>query len=57
MVDMDNLQVLSSDGSAGGGVYYMFYSGSSFEAAAAPAGFPGLEAGSEHEGFRCVPLP
>ena len=57
MVDLENLQVLSSDGSAGGGVYYMFYSGSSFETAAAPAGLPGLEAEIEHEGLRCGPFP
>ncbi len=53
---MKLLQVLSSDGSTSGGVYWMFYSGGSFETAAAPAGLPGLEAGTEHEGLRCVPL-
>ncbi|CAL8468150.1 g7689 [Coccomyxa elongata] len=49
---VSDVQVLSSDGSASGGVYWMFYSGSSFETAAAPAGLPGLEAGTEHEGLR-----
>ncbi|KAK9901696.1 hypothetical protein WJX75_008691 [Coccomyxa subellipsoidea] len=49
---VSDVQVLGSDGTAGGGVYWMFYSGSSFEPAAAPAGLPGLEPGSEQEGMR-----
>ena len=47
------VQVFSSDNSSAG-VYWMFYSGASFEAHAAPAGLPGLQAGAETEGLRCV---
>lgn len=47
------VQVFSSNNSSAG-VYWMFYSGASFEAHAAPAGLPGLQAGAETEGLRCV---
>ncbi len=45
------LQVFSSDNSSAG-VYWMFYSGASFETHVAPAGLPGLQAGAETEGLR-----
>ena len=47
------VQVFSSDNSSAG-VYWMFYSGASFEAHAAPVGLPGLQSGTETEGLRCV---
>ena len=45
------MQVFSSDNSAAG-VYWMFYSGASFETHVAPAGLTGLQAGAETEGLR-----
>lgn len=48
-------QIFSSDTvQSSGGVYWMFYAGSSFEEAPAPAGLPGLEAGAAAEGLRCA---
>lgn len=47
-----HVQLLSSDGSSGGGVYWMFYSGATFEAAVAPAGLQGLDSGADCEGLR-----
>ena len=45
------MQVFSSDHSSAG-VYWMFYSGASFETHVAPAGMPSLQAGAETEGLR-----
>jgi hypothetical protein len=46
------LQIFSSDNVSGGGVYWMFYSGSTFETGRAPRGLHGLEADTEVEGLR-----
>ena len=47
------MQIFSSDAvNTGVGVYWMFYSGGSFEEAAVPSGFPDLTAGSSLEGLR-----
>ena len=47
------MQIFSSDAvNTGVGVYWMFYSGGSFEEAEVPAGFPAIEAGSSAEGLR-----
>ena len=51
-----HLQILSSGSvNTGVGVYWMFYSGGSFEPAAVPSGLHGLAAGTEVEGLRRVP--
>ena len=40
---------------SGAGVYWMYYAGGSFEAAAAPVGLAGLAGGADVEGLRwCV---
>ena len=50
-------QIFSSDAvQASGGVYWMFYAGSCFEEAPAPAGLHGLSAGAPTEGLRCASL-
>lgn len=50
-----HLQILSSDAvNTGVGVYWMFYSGGSFEEATAPAGLPELTEGDPVEGLRCT---
>jgi hypothetical protein len=41
---------------SGAGVYWMYYSGASFEAAPAPAGLAGLAAGTDVEGLRSASL-
>lgn len=47
------LQMFSNDAvNTGVGVYWMFYSGGSFEEAAVPSGFPGAEPGVQAEGLR-----
>ena len=49
-------QIFSSDAvQSSGGVYWMFYAGSCFEEAPAPAGLHGLSAGAPTEGLRCAP--
>lgn len=46
-------QVLSSDVvNQGAGVYWMFYSGGSFDPVATPPGFPGPPPGSQVEGLQ-----
>ena len=48
-------QIFSSDAvQSSGGVYWMFYAGSCFEEAPAPAGLHGLDAGAATEGLRCA---
>lgn len=48
-----HLQILSNNAVATGvGVYWMFYSGGSFEEVEAPQGLPGLQAGHSVEGLR-----
>lgn len=48
-------QIFSSDAvQSSGGVYWMFYAGSCFEEAPAPAGLHGLSAGAPTEGLRCA---
>lgn len=50
---MLDMQILSNNAVATGvGVYWMFYSGASFEDVEAPEGFPGLQAGDSVEGLR-----
>ena len=44
-------QVFSSDNTSAG-VYWMFYSGATFESREAPAGLAGLQSGAEVEGLR-----
>ena len=44
-------QVFSSDNTSAG-VYWMFYSGATFESHEAPAGLAGLQSGTEVEGLR-----
>lgn len=47
------MQILSNNAVATGvGVYWMFYSGASFEDVEAPEGFPGLQARDSIEGLR-----
>lgn len=47
------MQILSNNAVATGvGVYWMFYSGASFEDVEAPDGFPGLQAHDSVEGLR-----
>ena len=47
------VQILSNNAVATGvGVYWMFYSGASFEDVEAPEGFPGLQAHDSIEGLR-----
>ncbi len=47
------MQILSNNAVATGvGVYWMFYSGASFEDVEAPEGFPGLQAHDSIEGLR-----
>lgn len=47
------LQMFSSDAvNTGVGVYWMFYTGGSFEPVPTPAGLPGLPEGQELEGLR-----
>lgn len=49
------MQILSNGAVRGGvGVYWMFYSGGSFEPIEIPAGFPELPAGETLEGLRQV---
>lgn len=43
--------MFSSDNSSAG-VYWMFYSGATFEPHVAPGGIEGLQAGTETEGLR-----
>ena len=51
-----HVQILSNNAVATGvGVYWMFYSGASFEEAEAPEGFPGLKAHDSIEGFWYTP--
>ena len=50
------MQILSNNAVATGvGVYWMFYSGASFEDVEAPEGFPGLQAHDSIEGLRYAP--
>lgn len=45
--------MLSSDMvNQGTGVYWMFYSGGTFDPVVPPAGFPGIPAGTEVEGLQ-----
>ncbi len=47
------MQILSNNAVATGvGVYWMFYSGASFEDVEAPEGFPGLQPHDSIEGLR-----
>lgn len=47
--------MFSSSNVSGAGVYWMYYAGGSFEAAAAPGGLAGLTDGADVEGLRwCV---
>ena len=47
--------MFSSDGvSQGEGVYWMYYTGGSYEEAEVPHGMPGLPGGSTIEGLRFV---
>ncbi|DBA88790.1 TPA: hypothetical protein ACH3X1_004205 [Trebouxia sp. C0004] len=52
-IAVSDVQILSNNAVATGvGVYWMFYSGASFEDVAAPEGFPGLQAHDSVEGLR-----
>lgn len=47
------VQMFSSDAvSTGEGVYWMYYTGGSFEEAEVPSGMPGLPEGTSVEGIR-----
>ncbi|CAK0770976.1 hypothetical protein CVIRNUC_003820 [Coccomyxa viridis] len=48
---VSDVQVFSSDNTSAG-VYWMFYSGATFESHEAPAGLAGLQSGAEVEGLR-----
>lgn len=53
---VSDVQILSNNAVATGvGVYWMFYSGGSFEEVEAPQGLPGLQAGHSVEGLRMRP--
>ncbi|KAK9805256.1 hypothetical protein WJX72_009116 [[Myrmecia] bisecta] len=52
---VSDVQVMSNSAKDTGAVYWMYYSGGSFEPAAAPAGIPGLRPGTEVEGLRMRP--